>query len=63
LGDWKEANDLDTLAVAYAEAGDFTKAVEWQEKANKLYSHAEDRKKGEDRLKLYKDKKPYRDGG
>jgi hypothetical protein len=36
-------------------------AVEWQEKANKLYADADARKKGEDRLKLYKEKKPYRE--
>ena len=52
---------LGTLAAAYAEAGDFDKAVEWQEKANKLYTDADDRKKGEDRLNLYKEKKPYRE--
>jgi hypothetical protein len=52
---------LGTLAAAYAEAGDFDKAVEWQGKANKLYTGAEDRKKGEERLKLYRDKKPYRE--
>ena len=63
LGDWKNAGILDTLAAAYAESGEFEKAVEWQEKANKLYTDAEDRKKGEERLKLYQDKKPYRDEG
>ena len=52
---------LGTLAAAYVEAGDFDKAVELQEKANKLYRDAEDRKKGEERLKLYRDKKPYRE--
>ena len=61
LAEWKDANMLDTLAAAYAEAGDFDKAVEWQEKADKLFTDPKDQKKGEDRLKLYKDKKPYRD--
>ena len=41
--------------------GQFDKAVEWQEKANALYADAEDKKKGEGRLKLYKEKKPYRE--
>jgi hypothetical protein len=40
---------------------DFDKAFEYQEKANKLFTDAEDRKKGEGRLRLYKDKKPYRE--
>jgi hypothetical protein len=52
---------LATLAAAYAEVGEFDKAVEWEEKAIQLYANADDRKKGEERLKLYKDKKPYRE--
>ena len=60
LSEWKDANDLDTLAAAYAESGDFAKAVEWQEKAHKLYSD-EDKKKWGKLLDLYRDKKPYRD--
>ena len=58
LAEWKDANMLATLAAAYAEVGDFDKAVEWQEKAIQLYANADDRKKGEERLKLYKEKKP-----
>jgi tetratricopeptide (TPR) repeat protein len=61
LSEWKNAFHLGTLAAAYAEVGDFDKAIEWQEKANNLYAVAEERNKGEDRLKLYKNKKPYRD--
>ena len=61
LTQFKEASNLGTLAAAHAEAGDFAKAVEWQEKANKLYEDAEDRIKGEARVKLYRDGKPYRD--
>ena len=49
----KEANRLDTLAASYAQAGDFEQAVVFQEKANQLYTDANDRKKGYDRLKLY----------
>ena len=60
LSDWKTANDLDTLAASYAEAGDFARAVEWQEKANALYTSAADREGGQERLKLYGDHKPYR---
>ena len=60
LSDWKNADHLGTLAAAYAEAGDFDKAVKWQEKADKLYAEAEDKKEGEERLTLYRDKKPYR---
>jgi tetratricopeptide (TPR) repeat protein len=63
LSGWKNANHIGTLAAANAEAGDFAKAIEWEEKALKLYVAPEDKKKGEDRLRLYKDKKPYRDEG
>jgi hypothetical protein len=36
-------------------------AIEFQEKANALYSDPTARKDGEARLKLYQDGKPYRD--
>ena len=46
LTEYKEAFRLGTLAAACAEIGDFQKAVEWQEKANPMYSDAEGQKKG-----------------
>ena len=61
LSGWKEAYHVGTLAAAYAEAGDFDKAVEWQTKANALYTESQDKDKGEKRLKLYREKTPYRD--
>jgi tetratricopeptide (TPR) repeat protein len=61
LTGWLADNFVDALAAACAETGDFDKAVEWQEKANKLYTDPEKRTKGEERLNLYKDKKPYRE--
>lgn len=63
LSEWKDAAGLWCLAAAYAEAGDFAAAVKWQTKGNALLSDAEDKKDGETRLKLYQDKKPYRDSG
>jgi tetratricopeptide (TPR) repeat protein len=62
LSSWQNPICLDTLAAAYAEAGDFAKAVEYQEKANALYSAPEDHNHGDQRLKLYKERKPYREG-
>ena len=56
---WKEVGSLDTLAAAYAEAGDFDKAVEWQKKVVNLAT-ADQKADYESRLKLYLDKQPYR---
>jgi len=61
LTGWKDAGALDTLAAAYAEAGDFSKAIESQERAIKLFTDVTLRKVGEARLKLYRDGKPYRE--
>ena len=50
---------LDTLAAAYAEAGEFGKAVEWQQKAVAM---APENVKPDfrARLELYEAGKPYR---
>ncbi len=61
LTEWKDAFPLGTLAAANAEAGDFDAAVKWQTKANGLYVDPADKVKGEERLKLYQEKKPYRE--
>ncbi len=60
LTSWKEADKLAVLAAAYAERGEFEKAVKWQEKAIILVLDPEDRRTGLERLALYKDKKPFR---
>ena len=61
LTKWKDAFTVGTLAAAHAEAGDFVSAVKWQIKANELYADAQDMRKGQDRLKLYQERKPYRE--
>jgi tetratricopeptide (TPR) repeat protein len=51
-----------TLAAAFAETGDFEKAVaEMQKALEDKEVTKDDRKKLEERLELYKTKKPYRD--
>jgi len=59
LTGWNDRSRLDTLAAACAAAGDFESAVKWQTKANTLASGAEDQTKGEARINLYREKKPY----
>ena len=55
------ADHLGTLAAAYAEAGDFDSAVKWQTRANELYPDPAGKLQGEERVKLYREKKPYRE--
>jgi tetratricopeptide (TPR) repeat protein len=58
LTEWEMPKYLDTLAAAYAEAGQFGKAVEWLEKAIDLASDEDD---FGTRLALYQAGKPYRE--
>jgi Flp pilus assembly protein TadD len=61
-----DARTLDTLAAAYAEAGDFTKAVETARKAKKAAASGKDKGLSEEiqaRLKLYETGKAYREEG
>jgi tetratricopeptide (TPR) repeat protein len=63
LDQYKEAGFLDTLAVAYAESGDFASAVKWQEKAVELGGTGPDVKSLQEHLALFKREKPVRDNG
>ena len=58
---WKEAYCLETLAAAYAEAGDFASAVKWQVKAIELEADPKEKEEYRARLKLFQEKKPYRE--
>ena len=61
LSGYKNGGYLDTLAAAYAEVGEFDKAVEWQEKALKTGDiPIKDVDAARQRLELFKAKKPYR---
>ena len=60
LTEWKRADMLDTLSAAYAEIGDFGKAVEWQAKAVELAPEPA-KKEFETRLALYRSGQPFRD--
>jgi tetratricopeptide (TPR) repeat protein len=60
LSNWTDAQNLDCLAAAYSETGDFEAALKWQRKANALHDDAESKSMGEVRLKLYAQRKPCR---
>ena len=59
LSSWKHLETLDTLAAAYAETGDFEKAVEWQTKVISMASKSE-KSDYQSRLDLYRAGKPFR---
>jgi tetratricopeptide (TPR) repeat protein len=60
LTSWKNWISLNTLAAAYAEAGDFDSAVKWQTKARDMAAQSK-KADYQSRLDLYKAHKPYRD--
>jgi hypothetical protein len=63
LTGYADVNNLDTLAVACAENGDFAEAVKWGAKAVELAvdHHAPMKPELQSRLELYKAKKAYHD--
>jgi tetratricopeptide (TPR) repeat protein len=58
---WKEPHGLGTLAAAYAEIGNFKKAVKWQKKCMKSGLPAGEMDQARKELNLYEQKKPYHD--
>lgn len=60
LTSFQNADYVDTLAAAYAEAGDFQKAVDFQQDANKKYTGLA-LVGANKRLKLYQQRQPYRE--
>ena len=63
LTEYKKSHILSTLAAAYAELGQFDKAVEWSSKAVELGAkeEAEQLDQLKEELKSYQDKKPWRE--
>jgi len=54
------SSDLEVLAAAYAEAGNFEHAIEWQQKGLNQ-SAPETKAKWEARLELYRTGQPFRE--
>ncbi len=60
LTNWENAGNIDTLAAAYAEAGDFDSAVKWETQyLTSLSLSPSDASDGQARLALYQAHKPY----
>jgi tetratricopeptide (TPR) repeat protein len=58
---WQDSGAVDTLAAAYAELGDFDRAIKYQTQAiNMKGVHAFNRREIQERLELYREHKPYR---
>jgi len=60
LSQWKQAETISVLAAAYAEVGDFPKAVELETKALSMSEDKHARAEFAATLKLYQQKQPYR---
>ncbi|MGA2656464.1 MAG: hypothetical protein ABSH34_02990 [Verrucomicrobiota bacterium] len=62
LAHWKEWSWVDTLAAACAEAGDFNRAIEFEEQALRPGQPSEpDQKDMRDRILLFKQSRAFRD--
>lgn len=60
ISNWKDSDYLDTLAAAYAEEGNFEKAVEHQRRALKLDTAKSSKREGkQSRLRLYQERRPF----
>jgi tetratricopeptide (TPR) repeat protein len=60
IDSWDNWDYIDTLAAAYAEAGDFGKAIRFEEKAIRKARDPEDKKNLQERLALYQQQRPFR---
>jgi tetratricopeptide (TPR) repeat protein len=60
LTNWKESSWIDTLAAAYAESGDFQRAIQFEEQALRTGRLPESEQKAmQERLALYRQSQPY----
>jgi tetratricopeptide (TPR) repeat protein len=56
LTEWQDAREIEVLAAAYAETGDFDKAIQFQKQADEISKRPD-----ADRLALYEKHQPLRD--
>jgi tetratricopeptide (TPR) repeat protein len=63
LSQWNDWNIIDTLAAAYAEQGDFDRAIQYQKQVLEMGKFAKDNDKIRQHLALYEQHTPYRQNG
>jgi tetratricopeptide (TPR) repeat protein len=61
MAEWKQPDYIETLAAAYAETGDFDRAVALQTKAIETCHDEDSKERGRLVLRYFQDKKPLRD--
>ena len=61
LSNWKDWGIIDTLAAAYAEAGNFEQAIKYQTQVMQMINSSGDDSRIKDRLALYEQHKAYRE--
>lgn len=61
LTEWKQYPDINTLAAAFAEAGDFERAIEYLEKSRVLTKVRSQQDSYRTMIELFRAGKPYRD--
>lgn len=61
LCDWKDWGIIDTLAAAYAEQGDFDRAIKYQKQVLEIGKSSNDYDKIKQHLVLYEQHRPYRE--
>jgi tetratricopeptide (TPR) repeat protein len=61
LSEWKDWGIMDTLAAAYAEQGDFDRAIKYQKQVLQMGKSSNDYDKMKEHLALYEQHTPYRE--
>jgi len=61
LSEWKDWGIIDTLAAAYAEQGDFDRAIKYQKQVLQIGKSSNELEKIKEHLVLYEQHRPYRE--
>jgi tetratricopeptide (TPR) repeat protein len=61
LSEWRDWGMIDTLAAAYAEQGDFDRAIKYQKQVLEIGKSSNEYDKIKEHLSLYEQHRPYRE--